>query len=89
MKDSDKTALYTAVTLLKGVIMERALIMSNDTNPEFLKAIDKATDALISDLYTMTYDRWEWLEKKGKQPQSIKSSNTVTEEEFEAYGRHL
>ena len=64
-ENTDKTALYTAVTLLKGLIMERALLLSPDVDSRFLKSIERATDALISDIYTQTNDRWEWLVRKG------------------------
>lgn len=61
MKDSDKTALYTAVTLLKGVIMERALLLVPDADPQFLNSIENAVDVIVANVHAQTYDRWEWL----------------------------
>ncbi len=59
VSEASKTALYTSVVLLKGVIMERALLLNPDAHDEFIKGIDKATDALIADMYERVNANWE------------------------------
>lgn len=61
VSEASKTALYTAVVLLKGVIMERALLLNPDAHDEFIKGIDTATDALIADMYERVNTNWEAL----------------------------
>ncbi len=79
LNDKSKTALYTAVALLKGVIMERALLLNPDAHDEFIKGIDKATDALIADMYERVNTNWEALAKIQNEETP---SNVITREDM-------